>query len=58
MIQLADDVEGYLRASEVSRERVEDIRSHVKEGETVEVMIINGIARPATSASRSRPRFC
>jgi len=41
VIQLADDVEGYLRASEVSRERVEDIRSHVKEGETVEVMIIN-----------------
>ncbi len=39
--QLADDVEGYLRASEVSRERVEDIRSHVKEGDTVEVMIIN-----------------
>jgi small subunit ribosomal protein S1 len=41
VIQLADDVEGYLRASEVSRERVEDIRSHVKEGDTVEVMIIN-----------------
>jgi len=41
VIQLADDVEGYLRASEVSRERVEDIRSHVKEGESVEVMIIN-----------------
>ena len=41
VVQLADDVEGYLRASEVSRERVEDIRSHVKEGETVEVMIIN-----------------
>ncbi|MBL8310093.1 MAG: 30S ribosomal protein S1 [Burkholderiales bacterium] len=41
VIQLADDVEGYLRASEVSRERVEDIRSHVKEGETVEAMIIN-----------------
>ena len=41
VIQLAYDVEGYLRASEVSRERVEDIRSHVKEGDTVEVMIIN-----------------
>ena len=41
VIQLADDVEGYLRASEVSRERVEDIRSHVKDGDTVEVMIIN-----------------
>ena len=41
VIQLADDVEGYLRASEVSRDRVEDIRTHLKEGDTVEVMIIN-----------------
>jgi small subunit ribosomal protein S1 len=41
VIQLADEVEGYLRVSEVSRDRVEDIRSHVKEGDTVEVMIIN-----------------
>ncbi|TCS70874.1 SSU ribosomal protein S1P [Sulfuritortus calidifontis] len=41
VIQLADDVEGYLRASEVSRDRVEDIRTHLKEGESVEVMIIN-----------------
>ncbi|MEW5891695.1 MAG: 30S ribosomal protein S1 [Pseudomonadota bacterium] len=41
VIQLADDVEGYLRASEVSRDRVEDIRTHLKEGDTIEVMIIN-----------------
>ncbi len=41
VIQLADDVEGYLRASEVSRDRVEDIRTHMKEGDSVEVMIIN-----------------
>jgi small subunit ribosomal protein S1 len=41
VIQLADDVEGYLRASEVSRDRVEDIRTHLKEGDSVEVMIIN-----------------
>jgi small subunit ribosomal protein S1 len=34
-------VEGYLRASEVSRDRVEDIRSHLKEGDEVSVMIIN-----------------
>ena len=40
VIQLAEDVEGYLRASEVSRERVEDIRTHLKEGDEVEVMII------------------
>jgi small subunit ribosomal protein S1 len=41
IIQLTDDVEGYLRASEVSRDRVEDIRTHLKEGDSVEAMIIN-----------------
>ena len=41
MIALDNDVEGYLRASEVSRDRVEDIRTHLKEGDTVEAMIIN-----------------
>jgi len=35
-IQLADGVEGYLKASEISRERVEDARTILKEGETVE----------------------
>lgn len=40
VIALDDDVEGYLRASEVSRDRVEDIRTHLKEGDTVEAMII------------------
>jgi len=35
------DTEGYLRASEVSRDRVEDIRSHLKEGDAVTAMIIN-----------------
>ncbi|HWQ40144.1 MAG TPA: 30S ribosomal protein S1 [Burkholderiales bacterium] len=41
VIQLEGDVDGYLRASEVSRDRVEDIRSHLKEGDRVSVMIIN-----------------
>ncbi len=41
VIQLGDEVEGYLRASEVSRERVEDIRTHLNEGDTVEAVIIN-----------------
>ncbi|MBC7944235.1 MAG: 30S ribosomal protein S1 [Burkholderiales bacterium] len=40
-IALGDDVEGYLRASEVSRDRVEDIRTHLKEGDKVKAMIIN-----------------
>jgi small subunit ribosomal protein S1 len=41
VIDLGADVEGYLRASEVSRDRVEDIRTHLKEGDTVEAMVIN-----------------
>jgi small subunit ribosomal protein S1 len=41
VIALDNDVEGYLRASEISRDRVEDIRTHLKEGDTVEVMIIS-----------------
>jgi len=41
VVTLEPDVEGYLRASEVARDRVEDIRSHLKEGDEVSVMIIN-----------------
>ncbi len=41
VILLADDVEGYLRASEISRDRVEDATTRLKEGEEVETMIIN-----------------
>jgi small subunit ribosomal protein S1 len=41
VIALDGDVEGYLRASEVARDRVEDIRSHLKEGDSVSAMIIN-----------------
>ena len=41
VIQLIGDIEGYLRASEVSRDRVEDIRTHLKEGDSVSAMIIN-----------------
>jgi len=35
------EVEGYLRASEVSRDRVEDIRQHLREGQKITAMIIN-----------------
>ncbi|MDH4190716.1 MAG: 30S ribosomal protein S1 [Betaproteobacteria bacterium] len=41
VILLSVDVEGYLRASEFSRDRVEDLRSHLKEGDEVQAMIIN-----------------
>jgi small subunit ribosomal protein S1 len=40
-IQLTEDVTGYLRASELTRDRVEDARSILKEGDEVEAMIIN-----------------
>jgi len=40
-VQLNDDVTGYLRASELSRDRVEDARNLLKEGDEVSVMIIN-----------------
>src|SRR3954470_3919242 len=41
VIQLGDEVEGYLRASEVARDRVEDIRTHLKEVDRVTAMVIN-----------------
>ncbi len=41
VIQLADEVEGYLRASEISTDRVEDARNLLKEGDAVNAMIIN-----------------
>jgi small subunit ribosomal protein S1 len=41
VITLADDVEGTLKASEISRERIEDARNALKEGEEVECKIVN-----------------
>jgi len=41
VINLEGDVEAYLKASEVSADRVEDIRNHLKEGDTVKAVIIN-----------------
>ncbi len=35
VVTLADSVEGYLRASEIQRDRVEDARTHFKEGDEV-----------------------
>ena len=39
VIELAPNVEGYLRASEISRDRVEDARTALKEGDKVEAKI-------------------
>ena len=41
VIQIEPDVEGYLRASEISRDKVEDIRTRLKEGDEVEAVIVN-----------------
>ena len=40
-VALQDRVEGYLRSSEVSRDKVEDIRTVLKEEEEIDVKIVN-----------------
>ena len=40
-IELADEVEAYLRASEIQRDRVEDATKHLSVGDDVEAKIIN-----------------
>ena len=40
-IELQDRVEGFLRSSEVSRDKVEDIRTVLKEDEEIDVKIVN-----------------
>jgi small subunit ribosomal protein S1 len=52
VIDLGGDTEGYLRASEFSRERVEDLRTLLKEGDEVEALIIN-VDRKTRSLSLS-----
>ena len=41
VVDLGSDTEGYLRASEISRERVEDARTFFNEGDSVEAMVVN-----------------
>jgi len=40
VVDLGEGVEGVLRASEIARDRVEDVRQHLKEGEVVEAKFI------------------
>lgn len=40
-ITLDTDIEGFLKSSEVSADRAEDIHSHLKEGDKVKAVIIN-----------------
>jgi small subunit ribosomal protein S1 len=51
-VQLSEDVTGYLRASEISRDRVEDARNVLKEGDEVSAMIVN-VDRKARSIQLS-----
>ena len=41
VVALEGDMEAYLRASEVSRERIDDLTKVYKEGDAIEAMIIN-----------------
>src|SRR4051812_7924715 len=41
LISIGGDIDGYLRASELSRDRVEDARTHLKEGDQITAMVIN-----------------
>lgn len=52
VITLDGEVDGYLRASEVSRDKVEDIRTILKEGDEVETIIIT-VDRKARAISLS-----
>ena len=40
-IDLGEDILGYLRASEISRDRVEDARNVLKEGDEVSAVVVN-----------------
>ncbi|MDI1230731.1 MAG: 30S ribosomal protein S1 [Methylobacter sp.] len=52
VITLDDNVEGYLRASEIQRDRVEDARTLLKEGDALEAKFI-GVDKKSKSISLS-----
>ncbi len=52
VITLAENVEGYLRASEIQRDRVEDARTLLKEGEELEAKFI-GVDKKSKAISLS-----
>ncbi len=52
VVELADGVEGYLRASEIARDRVEDARSVLKSGEEIEAKFV-GVDRKNRTISLS-----
>jgi small subunit ribosomal protein S1 len=52
VVALVEGVEGYLRASEISRDRVEDARSVLKQGEEIEAKFV-GVDRKNRTISLS-----
>ncbi|MDN3517688.1 30S ribosomal protein S1 [Aquisalimonas lutea] len=52
VVDLGEGVEGVLRASDLARERVDDARSHLKEGDQVEAKFV-GVDRKNRSVSLS-----
>lgn len=52
IVTLEDGIEGYLRASEIQRDRVEDARTLLKEGDSIEAKFI-GIDKKAKTISLS-----
>ncbi len=56
IIVLADDIEATLKASEISRDRVEDARNVLKEGQEVEAKIISVDRKSRVINSPSSPK--
>ncbi|MBT3348162.1 MAG: 30S ribosomal protein S1 [Thiotrichales bacterium] len=52
VIQLTEDVTGYLRVAEISQERVEDARTNLTQGEEIEVAIL-GVDRKSNTLNLS-----
>ncbi|MCF6249862.1 MAG: 30S ribosomal protein S1 [Methylococcaceae bacterium] len=52
VIELSDNIEGYLRASEIQRDRVEDARTLLNEGDEIEAKFI-GVDKKTKSISLS-----
>ncbi|MEF3074502.1 30S ribosomal protein S1 [Methylobacter sp. Wu1] len=52
VVTLADHVEGYIRASEIQRDRVEDARTLLKEGDAIEAKFI-GVDKKSKTISLS-----
>ncbi len=41
VVEIGGDMDGYLRASEFSRDRIEDLSQHLKVGDTIEALVTN-----------------